>query len=116
MLILFPMLLAALPGPPAPPLKGVAPQRSSALPLWHARSIRALAQEAGATVEVEDRLPHFAPILARYRITQNFSFQFRPWLPSSPLEGVPPPTWMNPNVITAGGNTVHQNFTFGATR
>jgi hypothetical protein len=78
--------------------------------------MRALAGEAGATVEVEDALPVFAPILERYRISHKLSFQFKEWLQASPLEALPPPAWMDPNVITAGGNVVHQNFTLGGVR
>lgn len=112
------LLLLALPpdGPPAPPLRGVAQVRSSPLPLWHARGVRALAGEASATVQVEDSLPIFAPILERYRISRKLSFQFKDWLKAAPLEALPPPLWMDPNVVTAGGNVVHQNFTIGGVR
>lgn len=117
---MIPLLLLALtaaphlPGPPPPPLKGVAAVRSSALPLWQAREIRLLAGEA--VVEVEEALPHLAPVIERYQVSSNLSFQFKEWLRSSPLDTPPPPVWMNPDVVTQGGNTIHQNFSLGGVR
>jgi len=98
-------------GPPAPKLRGTHPPTATFSTL---RALKAAMEElAGAVVVVEEDGSVPVPKLPSGFSIFNGKFQLRPG--SEPMNGVgvPPPSWMDPNVVMSNPNAATRTYTVG---
>jgi hypothetical protein len=104
--------IAAVYGPPAPVIKGMAP-RSAIFSLSQASKV-ALREMPGAIVVVEDDAPVFLTKLPPSMSLLRGHLRLFSGTQQPPFSVTPPmPVWMDPSVTTAGGNVVNRIFGFG---